>query len=170
MRALQDLSYQGLVCAALLLRKPLAGYYITNIVDEQIPFTAVIEMSALMDRKHFEGHTLVYLPKYVPSEDSTFLMSDEQIRELFLAGLRRMFPVFHPDDVLHFRVARDRHVSPILTLNYSQRQSPLREFNERIHIVNATYILEGTHNMSETVRVATDAAARLIGGREGLPG
>src|SRR4029079_11800951 len=44
--------YQGIVCASLVLRRPLAGYYLTYIADD-VPFTTVIEMSAFVDPRHF---------------------------------------------------------------------------------------------------------------------
>ena len=60
---LQAIRYQGIVCASLLLERPLSPYYLTYITDEA-PFTAVVEMSALVDRQHFGGRSLVYLPRY----------------------------------------------------------------------------------------------------------
>src|SRR5207249_1370516 len=43
---LNGIQYQGIICASLLLQKPLANFYVTNITDSWVPFTAVIEMSA----------------------------------------------------------------------------------------------------------------------------
>ena len=62
---LDSVVYQGIVCPSLLLRRPLRSYYVTSITDEWVPFTAVIEMTALVDRERFGGHTLVYLPRYL---------------------------------------------------------------------------------------------------------
>ena len=63
---LEAIRYQGIVCASLLLKRPLSPYYLTYITDEA-PFTAVVEMSSLVDRRHFGGRSLVYLPKYCGS-------------------------------------------------------------------------------------------------------
>ncbi len=52
---LDDVEYQGIICASILLEKPLADFYITNITESWVPFTAVIEMSALVDRQQFGG-------------------------------------------------------------------------------------------------------------------
>jgi len=46
---LAGIKYQGIVCASLLLKKSLSGFYVTNITDET-PFTGIIEMSALVDK------------------------------------------------------------------------------------------------------------------------
>ncbi|HEY7512942.1 MAG TPA: FAD-dependent oxidoreductase, partial [Vicinamibacteria bacterium] len=62
---LRGVRYLGIVCASVLLRRGLSPYYVTNITEPWVPFTAVIEMSALVDPRHLGGHSLVYLPKYV---------------------------------------------------------------------------------------------------------
>ena len=75
------------MCASLLLRPSLSGYYLTYLIDD-LPFTAVVEMTALVDRGQLGGHTLVYLPKYVAPDDPLFEVSDDEIEARFLAGLR----------------------------------------------------------------------------------
>jgi protoporphyrinogen oxidase len=68
-RRLCDITYQGIVCPSLLLRKPISPYYVTNITDRWVPFTGVIEMTALVDRERFDGLSLVYLPCYLAQDD-----------------------------------------------------------------------------------------------------
>ena len=55
---MNGVTYQGIVCASVLLRKPLDRFYVTNITDGWVPFTGVIEMPALVDRAEFGGHHL----------------------------------------------------------------------------------------------------------------
>ncbi|MEZ6124067.1 MAG: FAD-dependent oxidoreductase [Planctomycetaceae bacterium] len=46
-KALHDgIRYHGIICASVLLKKPISPYYVTNITDDGVPFTAVIEMTA----------------------------------------------------------------------------------------------------------------------------
>src|SRR5262249_2163993 len=101
---LTTLPYQGILCASLLLRQPLSPYYVTNITEPWVPFTAVIEMSALVDRRHFDGHALVYLPKYLDPADPFFRQTDREVRETFLRALERMYPAFDRRDVLAFAI------------------------------------------------------------------
>jgi protoporphyrinogen oxidase len=159
---LTAIRYQGIICASVLLRRPLAGYYVTNLIDSWVPFTAVIEMSALVDRQQFDGNSLVYLPKYVDSADPLFEQSDEQIEQSFVSALQRMYPDFRPSDVLGFRVSRVRRVLPIPTLNYSQNLPPMTTSVRGVHIVNSTHIVNGTLNVNETVQLANTAAERLL--------
>jgi protoporphyrinogen oxidase len=159
---LQRVRYQGIVCASLLLRKPLANYYVTNITDDGLPFTAVIEMTALVDPQALGGHALVYLPKYLPSDDPAFERPEEELRAEFLAGLRRMYPHFRAEDVLAFRVSRVRHVLAISTLNYSDHLPPRATSVPGLFIVNSAQIVNGTLNVNETVRLAEDALPELL--------
>ena len=166
---LHGISYQGIVCASLLLKQPLAGYYVTNITDTWVPFTAVIETSALVDREEFGGNCLVYLPKYVTPDDPAFEWSDDEIREKFLSALERMYPHFHRDDVLAFRVSRVRHVLAISTLHYSQRLPPMATSVPGLYVVNSAHIVNGTLNVNETLALAERAAVMFQGVEGRLP-
>jgi protoporphyrinogen oxidase len=164
---LTGIQYQGILCASVLLTNPLAGFYVTNITDDWVPFTAVIEMSALVDRQQFGGNALVYLPKYVPPDDPAFALSDQEVEEQFLAALGKMYPHFRRSDVRAVRVSRVRHVLAIATLNYSDRLPPMKTSVPGLHIVNSAHIVNGTLNVNETVQLAERAAKRLLSASPG---
>jgi protoporphyrinogen oxidase len=154
--------YQGIVCASVLLRKPLAGFYITNITDSWVPFTAVIEMTSLVDRAQFGGNTLVYLPRYLVQKDPVWDESDDSIRERFLSALERMYPEFRREDVLAFQVARAKEMLALTTLNYTDEAlPPARTSLPNVFIVNSAQIVNGTLNVNETIGLANASAAEL---------
>ncbi len=160
-RRLNGLRYQGIVCASLLLKKPLAKYYVTNITDAWVPFTAVIEMTTLVDPAEFGGRSLIYLPKYVSPDDPLFEVSDDELRTQFIAALKRMYPDFSESDVEAFRVSRVRHVVALTTLNYSDNLPPMRTSLPGVFAINSAHIVNGTLNVNETVKLAEDAVQLL---------
>jgi protoporphyrinogen oxidase len=162
------IQYQGIVCASVLLKQPLAGYYVTNITESWVPFTAVIEMSALVDRSAFGGHALVYLPKYVAPDDPFFEVPDREVEERFLAALGRMYPHFRREDVLCFRVSRVRHVLALATLNYSEELPPMITSVPGVAIVNSAHIVNGTLNVNETIGLAEQAIRQLMAPEEAV--
>jgi len=166
---LNGVRYQGILCASLLLRKPLAGYYVTNITDASVPFTAVIEMSALVDPEFLGGHTLVYLPKYVAPDAAEFALSDDEIRERFVRALEAMYPAFRRDDILSFRISRVRYVFAVSTLGYSQRVPPIATSLPGVFLVNSSQILNGTLNVNETLQLAHRAADEFLALPERVP-
>ncbi len=163
--ALARVRYQGIVCASLVLRRPLEGYYLTYIADE-VPFTTVIEMSSFVDPRHFGGHTLVYLPKYLAPDDPFFDADDDEVRARFLPALFRLYPYLVEDDVLAFRVSRVRNVFAISTLGHSERVPPLHTSQPGIHLCGSAQIVNGTLNVDEAVALAERCARRLSAGVE----
>lgn len=159
---LARVTYQGITCASLLLRRPLADFYITNITEGWVPFTAVIEMTALVDRARFGGNSLVYLPRYLAQDDPFWTKSVDEIRELFLGALERMYPSFRRDDVLAFEVSRVREMLALTTLDYSARARPhTRTSLANVFVVNSAQIANGTLNVNETVGLADASVAEL---------
>ena len=75
---------------------------------------------------HFGGRSLVYLPKYLPAGDPGFETPDDEIEEISLAALERMYPAFRRDDVLASRVSRVRNVMALPTLGHGRRTPPTR--------------------------------------------
>jgi protoporphyrinogen oxidase len=158
----EGVEYQGIICASLLADAPLTSYYITNIADASIPFTAVIEMGALADRREFGGKSLIYLPKYVSPDDPAFRSTDAEIENAFLASLRRMHPSFRRETVRAFRVSRVPFVFPIPTVDYSRRLPPMETSMNGLFLLNSAHIVNGTLNVNETLKLAHAALPRLL--------
>lgn len=149
----EAIKYQGIICASLLMRNSISAFYVTNITDE-VPFTGVIEMSALVDKSELNGNALVYLPKYVAPDDALFEKSDEEIEKIFVAALEKMYPQFRREDVSAVRVSRVREVFPLPVLNYSSKLPPVKTSLENVYVVNSAQITNGTLNVNETVQLA----------------
>ncbi len=159
---LERVTYQGVVCMSMLLRHPLGGYYVTNITTPGMPFTAVIEMTALVPPATFGGHSLVYLPRYVAQDDSYWSLSDATIKSRFLSALGSMYPRLAHSDVVACEISRVRHVLALSTQHYSRDiMPPVETSRPRIHLVNSAQIAHGTLNVNETIALADAQAARL---------
>lgn len=148
---LRGVKYLGVVCASLVLTKPLDKYYVTNITDSFTPFTGVIEMSALVNKKEFNGKNLVYLPKYVTPNDSIFVRSDEEIKDEFINALLKMYPHITKDDVLCCNIARAKYVFALSTINYSKNLPPVSTSISGVYVLNSAHIVNGTLNVNETL-------------------
>lgn len=168
---LQSVTYQGIVCASLLCRRPLSGYYITNIADAWPPFTAVIEMTALVDRARFAGRSLIYLPRYLGRDDPFWQRTDAEVEAEFLPALLRMHPGLRRDDITAFQVARARQVLALSTLNYStEAMPPVATSRPGIFVANSAQIPGGTLNVNETLGVVEQALPRVLAAlRQGAP-
>jgi protoporphyrinogen oxidase len=159
---LRQVTYQGIICASLLSRRPLAGYYVTNITDSWVPFTAVIETTSLVDRAAFGGNSLVYLPRYVTQDDPFWNKTDAEVKQEFVAALERMYPHFKSTDLVAFQVARVREMLAVSTLRYSDDLlPPVRTSVDNVFIVNSAQIANGTLNVNETLALAVAKSEEL---------
>ncbi|MBK7212896.1 MAG: NAD(P)/FAD-dependent oxidoreductase [Bacteroidales bacterium] len=151
----RNVKYLGVICPSVILSKPISPYYVTNITDDVAPFTGIIEMTALIDKeKELQGKNLIYLPKYVDSNDPLFESSDAEIRNIFLGALFKMYPELSDKDVQYFGVARARIVFALPTLGYSVSLPGIQTSIKNFHIVNSAQIINGTLNVNETILVA----------------
>ena len=150
---LENIRYLGIVCASVLTKKSISDYYVTNITDET-PFTGIIELSALVDKKEFNGHSLIYLPRYIAPDHELFDKTDEEIEEIFLDALEKMYEHFDRKDIVEFKVSKVRQVFPLLTLDYSKNVPAAKTSLENVFTVNSSQITNGTLNINETVQLA----------------
>jgi len=159
---LAQTQYLGVVCAALLLDKPVSSYYVTNITDKGFPFTGVIEMTALVDTKQTNGKHLVYLPKYVASDDPVFNESDESISKRFVKDLLKMHPHISENNILFSGIARARQVFALSTLNYSESLPKAQSKIKGLYFINSSFITNGTLNVNETIQLAEKAVEQYF--------
>lgn len=159
---LDSIEYLGVICVAIILDKSISPFYVTNITDTWVPFTGVIEMSALVDKTYFDGNSLVYLPKYVRPDDALFTKSDEEIMNFFSETLRKMYPWLTEDNFKFSGVARAKHVITVLNLNYSDNLPDIKTSVPGVYIINSAHIKDGTVNVNETIKVAESKLAEII--------
>ena len=161
----QKVKYLGVICPSVLLSKPISPYYVTNITDAGTPFTGIIEMTALIDKKEeLNGKNLVYLPKYVDSDDALFEANDSEIRKIFLGSLLKMYPEISEADVLSFGVSKARVVFALPTIDYSVNLPGIKTSINNFYIINSAQIINGTLNVNESINVAESKLKIILDG------
>lgn len=159
----QNIEYLGILCSSMLLKRPLTEYYVTNITDSWVPFTAVIEMTTIVDPDELAGHHLIYLPKYLTADDPAWNWSDEVVQEKFLTAVAKMIPDFEPDeDVVAFRTSRVKSVMALTTINYSEQLPPMKSSVPHVFAINSAQIVGGNLNVNETIVLAEQAVTDLL--------
>lgn len=161
-----DIQYLGVICPSVLLKKSISAYYITNITDSWPPFTGIIEMTALIDKKETKGNHLVYLPKYVAADNELFTKNDGELQSLFLGSLYKMYPTLSEDDLVFWGVSQARVVFALPTLNYSKKVPGVTTSLGNYYIINSAQIINGTLNVNETIQVAENKLKEILSENE----
>jgi len=163
---LKQIEYLGVICASVVLDVPISPYYVTNITDTWVPFTGIIEMTALVDKQKFGGATLVYLPKYLDPTDPLFNASNEEIEKNFVEALKKMYPFISDDHIKFVGIARAKNVFALSTLNYSQHLPSIKTSISGVYILNTAHITNGTLNVNETIQLAENKLSEILNDHE----
>ncbi|MEM2925771.1 MAG: NAD(P)/FAD-dependent oxidoreductase [Halobacteria archaeon] len=115
---LPEIKYQGAACLLLALKRPLTDVYWLN-VKADVPFGAIIEHTNFIPVSDYGEH-LVYLASYFQSEnDYRWKMRAEELIEIYIKSLEKLFPGFSRNQVIWAKLSRDLYAGPIYDLNYS---------------------------------------------------
>lgn len=154
--------YLGVLCPMLILKKSLMPFYVLNITDDTIPFTAVVETTNLISTEYTNGHHIVYLPKYLAPDNDMAQWPDEQVRAEWMKHFRRMFPDFDESLITEFWVHRARYVEPIRPMNTLDEIPPMQTPVERLYMGNTVMIYPELGNGEAVTRYAAQLADRVI--------
>ena len=154
--------YLGVMCPLLILKERLTPYYVLNITDESIPFTAVVETTNLIDPRHVGDYHLVYLPKYLAPDNEIARWSDEQIKTEWIRHFKRMFPTFDEASIRHFLVQRARYVEPLLPIGTTSQIPTIKTPIERLYMSNTVMVYPDLNNGESITRLAAKTAGVVL--------
>ena len=129
---LRRIKYLANVCLVLELDRSLSNTYWLNVNDVTFPFVGIIEHTNFEPGDSYGGRHLVYLSKYLASNDAVFNMTATELLQFAIPHLKRMFPHFSDDWIKNFYVWHADYAQPITTKNYHvlipAQQTPLNNF------------------------------------------
>lgn len=162
-KSLQKIKYLGVVCAALVLKRKLSPFYVTNLIDETLPLTGIIEMTAMV-RKDEEtaGRHLVYLPKYFDQDDPALKQDDAAVWQQLKSGLMRVHPDLKESDIEKVFIFRERYVQPIPALRYSKLLPSMETTIPGLYLANTTFIVNRTLSNNAMVKIARTVTRKVL--------
>jgi protoporphyrinogen oxidase len=118
-QSLRTIEYLGNVCLILELDRSLSDLYWTNVNDPTFPFVGIIEHTNFEPASAYGGRHIVYLSKYLPTDDPLYAMSADDMFAFAAPHIKRMFPQFDAAWVQQRHVWRAPYAQPIVVQNYS---------------------------------------------------
>ena len=106
------------------------GYYWFNLPkNEGFPCLALVEHTNYISPEHFGGEHILYMGDYLEPEHPNFRLSQAELLERFLPGLKRINPDFQPDWINKTWLFSTRYAQPVPLVNHSANipaiQTPL---------------------------------------------
>ena len=152
--------YLGVVCLVLRLRRSVSPYYHLNITDRRVRLTTIVETTHVVDPAHVGGH-LLYAARYTDPLDVDFDQSLEDLQEIYLRSVRRVFPAVNGDTILGAVVQRARVVEPVHLLG-GAKNVPEVFVTPRIALASTAHVYPEIVSGQAVIGVAERVAAQLL--------
>jgi protoporphyrinogen oxidase len=120
LQSLSKIQYIGNVCLTLELSHSLSEIYWLNVNDPGFPFVGVIEHTNFEPKETYQGRHIIYLSKYLPTDEKLYQMSEKEFYEYAIPFIKQMFPDFKTEWVLNYHVWREPFSQPLVTKHYSK--------------------------------------------------
>ena len=117
---IKQIQYIGNICLTLELNRSLSEIYWLNVNDPGFPFVGIIEHTNFEPVESYKGRHIVYLSKYLPTDETLYNMTEEAFFEYAIPFIQRMFPDFNKDWVLDYHVWKEAYSQPLVTKHYSK--------------------------------------------------
>ena len=159
---IKKVEYLGVICVLLVLSRELSPYYVINLLDKELPFTGIIEATNVAFPEDLGEKHLVYLPKYLSSNDPIANMKDDKVIEHFIEKLKKVYPDLKDEEILHKRIFRETCVQPLQELNFSERTFEISTPIKGVYCANTSMIYNSTINNNAAITLAHRAVKTII--------
>jgi protoporphyrinogen oxidase len=160
-KQLRSITFLGVVCAVMRLRRSVTDSFWVNVNDARVPFCGFIEYTRLNPCPRYGGDTIVYVPFYVRTDSELFRQDDSQIRDLALRGLCIVNPDIKPDDLRDWAVHRDAFAQPVCTTGFARRVPSVTTPIPGLYMMDAALLYPADRNLSSLVVLAHELAATI---------
>jgi protoporphyrinogen oxidase len=135
-----------------------------NIGDEDVPFGILLEHNNLYDNPAYGGR-LVYLANYIQGpEETLWSLSDQQIFDLYLGGLNKVFGV-KSEDVNWWRLSRTLYSAPLYRIGFLRDKLPLRTEVPGLYTAGM-FNSYPERSINDSLRLGFETAALILGEAE----
>jgi len=161
-KQLETVKYLANICLVLELNRNLSNFYWLNVAEPDFPFVGIIEQTNFQSPEDYGGRHVVYLSKYLKSTDETYNMNQQQIAELSLVCLKRMFPDFDDSMIHHYHVWKTPYAQPVVGRFYGQIIPPNRTPLKGFYISTMAQIYPEDRGLNYAVREGRRIADTVI--------
>ncbi|MDR3238738.1 MAG: NAD(P)/FAD-dependent oxidoreductase [Clostridiales bacterium] len=162
-RKLDKIKYKSNICMTIIVKQPVSEYYWVTVAEEKAPFVLFIEHTNLIKDKDYGDNHVIYLSRYIDESDPFFQAADSEIQSVFLAYAQKLFPRFHPEDILDSYIHRCVYSQPVIVRRYSEIVPPYETPVQNLYLASMSQIYPEDRGQNYAVRMGA-AAAEIIKG------
>ncbi len=164
---LSAIDYLGAILMVFTTDKKFTDYYWHNVNDLGQPFLVLLSLSALIGTEKLDGKNVYYIGSYVPHDHKYYQMTDEEIKTLWIQGIKNIFPDFDESTITSNHIFKFKNAQHIVEPGYAAKIPPYQSELPNVYLANYTQIFpedRGTnYAVAEGIKVANLIDGNLQG-------
>ena len=158
----RQVTYIGVVCMLLSLKREFSRSFWTNINDPRISFNGVVEQTALNKNLKRHGLNVLYVPFYLPTSEPRYHAKDADLFDEYTAMLKLLNPEFSRDWVKEYHVFRTPYAQPIFTTNFVELMPGHRTPIRGLYVTDSTQFYPEDRTISAAIEQGRKAAGMVL--------
>lgn len=155
---LTAIDYLGAILMVFTTDKKFTDYYWHNVNDLGQPFLVLLSLSALIGTDKLNGKNVYYIGSYVPHDHKYYSMTDNEIKELWVGGIKNIFPDFEESTITSSQIFKFKNAQHIVEPGYAAKIPAYQSELPNVFLANYTQIFpedRGTnYAVAEGIKVA----------------
>jgi protoporphyrinogen oxidase len=148
----------GVICVIFKLSRSVSPHFWINVSESGLEIPGVVEFSNL---RSFDGHSIVYVPYYMPITNEKFSWTDERLTSEAFACLQRINPSVTNDNICATKVARLRYGQPICEPNFLTKLPAVQTPISGLQIADTCFYYPEDRGIAESLRLGAAMATAL---------
>lgn len=152
-RELRKIEYLAAICTILAVPKQLSPVYWLNVADPGYDFGGVIEQTNLIDPAAYGGMHILYLSRYLRTDNPLWSMDDATLLDREIGQLKRLFNG-GPSVIAEHRIFRARYAAPLTDMGFHRKIPRHRSPLENLFVAAMPHIYPDERSVNNSIRVA----------------
>ena len=159
LKKLQSIGATNLI---IRLKKPFFkdNTYWLNVCDKNAPVMAIVEHTNYMDKKYYDGESIVYLGNYKSPDDAYFKMTKEEMLKKFNSYLEKINPDYS-QNIIGYQLFKSSFAQPIIPINYSKILPSCKTPLENVFLANIEQVYPWDRGTNYAVELGIKAASLI---------
>lgn len=134
------------------------GTYWLNVNDASFPFMMVAEHTNFVSSKHYGGHHLIWVGKYLDNDNPLWHLSDKEFLEKVIPYLKKINPSFDKSWIVKSFFTRFENAQPVMPLGYSKKIPSVKTPIDNLYIATMNHIYPSDRGTNYALGLGHDIA------------
>lgn len=135
-KKIESIDHLGAVCLIVELKHHLQSQYWLNICDKNSPVLVLVEHTNLIDKKFYNGKTIIYLANYIHRNEKGFSLTEKEINEEYIKIFKKINKSFDKSWIIKTYLSKTPYAQTIFKLGALKNRPNIDTPVKNIYLIN----------------------------------